>query len=385
MPMKVGVARETAADERRVALVPEALGKLTAAGLEILVEAGAGTGAAIPDQAYVDAGATVVATADLYAGADVILRVRKPAADEVSALRRGQAVIGLLSPLLDPELMQTLADAGVTAISLDAIPRTLSRAQSMDALSSQANVGGYKAVLIAANTYGRYFPLLTTAAGTAKPANVLVLGIGVAGLQAIGTARRLGAVVSAYDVRPETAEQAESLGAKFVRLKTTIDATGSGGYARELTPEERAAQQAELNDVIARQDVVITTAQVPGRKPPVLVTADAVSGMRSGSVIVDMAASDLGGNCELSKAGETVTSSNGVEIVAPENLPASMPASASQFYARNISALLLNMVTDGALALDLEEEVTKATVITHGGSVVSEAVRNLVARAGGTA
>jgi NAD(P) transhydrogenase subunit alpha len=383
--MKVGVARETAADERRVALVPEALGKLTAAGLEILVEAGAGTGAAIPDQAYVDAGATVVATADLYAGADVILRVRKPAADEVSALRRGQAVIGLLSPLLDPELMQTLADAGVTAISLDAIPRTLSRAQSMDALSSQANVGGYKAVLIAANTYGRYFPLLTTAAGTAKPANVLVLGIGVAGLQAIGTARRLGAVVSAYDVRPETAEQAESLGAKFVRLKTTIDATGSGGYARELTSEERAAQQAELNDVIARQDVVITTAQVPGRKPPVLVTADAVSGMRSGSVIVDMAASDLGGNCELSKAGETVTSSNGVEIVAPENLPASMPASASQFYARNISALLLNMVTDGALALDLEEEVTKATVITHGGSVVSEAVRNLVARAGGTA
>jgi len=385
MPMKVGVARETAADERRVALVPEALGKLTAAGLEILVEAGAGAGAAIPDQAYVEAGATVVATADLYAGADVILRVRKPAGDEVSSLRRDQVVIGLLSPLLDPALMQTLASAGVTAISLDAIPRTLSRAQSMDALSSQANVGGYKAVLIAANTYGRYFPLLTTAAGTAKPANLLVLGIGVAGLQAIGTARRLGAVVSAYDVRPETAEQAESLGARFVRLKTTIDATGSGGYARELTPEERAAQQAELNDVIANQDVVITTAQVPGRKPPVLVTADAVRGMRSGSVIVDMAASDLGGNCELSKAGETVTSDNGVAIVAPENLPASMPASASQFYARNISALLLNMVKDGALALDLEEEVTKATVITNGGSVVSEAVRNLLERAGGTA
>jgi proton-translocating NAD(P)+ transhydrogenase subunit alpha len=385
MPMKVGVARETAADERRVALVPEALGKLTAAGLEILVEAGAGSGAAIPDQAYVDAGAIVVPTADLYAGAEVILRVRKPAAAEVSSLRRGQVVIGLLSPLLDPALMETLAGAGVTAISLDAIPRTLSRAQSMDALSSQANVGGYKAVLIAANTYGRYFPLLTTAAGTAKPANVLVLGIGVAGLQAIGTARRLGAVVSAYDVRPETAEQAESLGARFVRLKTTIDATGSGGYARELTPEERAAQQAELNEAIANQDVVITTAQVPGRKPPVLVTADAVRAMRSGSVIVDMAASDLGGNCELSRAGETVTSDNGVVIVAPENLPASMPASASQFYARNISALLLNMVKDGALALDLEEEVTRATVITHGGSVVSEAVRNLIGQAGGTA
>ncbi len=385
MPMKVGVARETVAGERRVALVPEALGKLTAAGLEILVEAGAGSGAAIPDQAYTDAGATVVATVDLYAAADVILRVQKPSGSEVSMLRSGQTVVGLLSPLLDPPLMQTLATAGVTAVSLDAIPRTLSRAQTMDALSSQANVGGYKAVLIAASTYGRYFPLLTTAAGTAKPANVLILGIGVAGLQAIGTARRLGAVVAAYDVRPETAEQAESLGAKFVRLRTTIDATGSGGYARELTPEERAAQQAELNDVIGNQDIVITTAQVPGRKPPVLVTADAVHAMRSGSVIVDMAASGLGGNCELSKAGETVISDNGVTIVAPENLPASMPASASQFYARNISALLLNMVKDGTLNLDFEEEVTRATVITHGGSVVSEAVRKLLAPAGGNA
>jgi NAD(P) transhydrogenase subunit alpha len=385
MPMRVGVARETAAGERRVALVPEALGKLTAAGLEILVEAGAGSGASIPDQAFADAGASIVATVDLYASSDVILRVQKPAGDEVTMLRSGQAVMGLLSPLLDPPLMQTLASAGVTAISLDAIPRTLSRAQTMDALSSQANVGGYKAVLIAANTYGRYFPLLTTAAGTAKPANVLILGIGVAGLQAIGTARRLGAVVAAYDVRPETAEQAESLGAKFVRLRTSIDATGAGGYARELTPEERAAQQAELNEVIGNQDVVITTAQVPGRKPPVLVTADAVHAMRPGSVIVDMAASALGGNCELSRVGETVTSDNGVTIVAPENLPASMPASASQFYARNISALLLNMVKDGALDLDFEEEVTRATVITHGGSVVSEAVRTLLAPAGGNA
>ncbi len=385
MPMKVGVARETAAGERRVALVPEQLGKLTAAGLEILVEAGAGDGAAIPDQAFVDAGASIVATDALYAAADVILRVQKPAGPEVSSLRRGQVVVGLLTPLLDPALMQALAGAGVTAVSLDAIPRTLSRAQTMDALSSQANVGGYKAVLIAANTYGRYFPLLTTAAGTAKPANVLILGIGVAGLQAIGTARRLGAVVSAYDVRPETAEQAESLGAKFVRLKTSIDATGAGGYARELTAEERAAQQAELNEVIANQDVIITTAQVPGRKPPVLVTADAVHAMRPGSVIVDMAASALGGNCELSKAGETITSDNGVVIVAPENLPASMPSSASQFYARNISALLLNMVKDGALTLDLEEEVTKATVITHDGAIVAEAVQKLLAPAGGNA
>jgi NAD(P) transhydrogenase subunit alpha len=382
MPMKVGVARETAAGERRVALVPEALGKLTAAGLEILVEAGAGAGAAIPDQAFTDAGARIVSTERLYADADVILRVQKPVAAEVARLRSGQAVVGLLQPLLDPALMQALASAGVTAISLDAIPRTLSRAQTMDALSSQANVGGYKAVLIAANTYGRYFPLLTTAAGTAKPANVLILGIGVAGLQAIGTARRLGAVVSAYDVRPETAEQAQSLGAKFVRLRTTIDATGAGGYARELTDEERAAQQADLNEVIASQDVIITTAQVPGRKPPILVTADAVRGMRSGSVIVDMAASALGGNCELSQAGETITTDNGVVIVSPENLPATMPLSASQFYARNISSLLLNMVKDGNLVLDFEEEVTKATVIAHGGAVVSEAVQKLLAPAG---
>ena len=385
MPMKVGVARESAAGERRVALVPEVLGKLTAAGLEILVEAGAGAGAAIPDQAYADAGATVVSTDDLYAAADVILRVQKPSGAEAARLRSGQAVVGLLQPLLDPGLMKTLAAAGVTAISLDAIPRTLSRAQTMDALSSQANVGGYKAVLIAANTYGRYFPMLVTAAGTAKPASVLILGIGVAGLQAIGTARRLGAVVSAYDVRPETAEQAESLGARFVRLKTSIDATGAGGYARELTADERAGQQAELNEVIAGQDVIITTAQVPGRKPPVLVTADAVRAMRPGSVIVDMAASALGGNCELSRPGETITTDNGVVIVSPENLPASMPSSASMFYAQNIRALLLNMVKNGNLVLDFKEEVTKATVITHGGAVVSEAVQRLLAPAGGNA
>ena len=223
--MKVGVAKETAPGERRVALVPEVLGKLKAAGLDILVERGAGSGSSIPDAAYEEAGATVVSTDDLYRDADAVLRVAKPSAAEVGRLRQGQAVLGLLSPLIDPATAKALADRGVTAISLDAIPRTLSRAQTMDALSSQANVGGYKAVLIAANAYGRYFPLLTTAAGTAKPANVLILGIGVAGLQAIGTARRLGAVVKAYDVRPETREQAESLGAQFVKLKTTIDAT----------------------------------------------------------------------------------------------------------------------------------------------------------------
>jgi NAD(P) transhydrogenase subunit alpha len=376
--MKIGVAKETAPGERRVALVPEVLGKLTASGLDILVERGAGAGAAIPDSAYQEAGATIVSTDELYAGADAILRVAKPSKEEAERLRSGQAVVGLLTPLLDPATAAVLAGRGVTAISLDAIPRTLSRAQTMDALSSQANVGGYKAVLIAANAFGRYFPLLTTAAGTAKPANVLILGIGVAGLQAIGTARRLGAVVKAYDVRPETREQAESLGAQFVKLKTTIDATGAGGYARELTADERAAQQAELNDVIGGMDVVITTAQVPGRKPPVLVTADAVGGMKSGSVIVDMAASALGGNCELSQVGQTVESANGVTILAPDNLPASMPAGSSAFYARNISALLLGMVKDGNLSLDFEDEVTRATVITHGGAVVSEPVKKLL-------
>jgi NAD(P) transhydrogenase subunit alpha len=376
--MKVGVARETAAGERRVALTPETLGKLTAAGLEVLVEAGAGSGAAIPDEAYVQAGAAIVKTDDLYKQADVVVRVQKPDDREAKKLREGQAVVGLLGPLLDPKLMKSLADRKVTAISLDAIPRTLSRAQTMDALSSQANVGGYKAVLIAANAYGRYFPLLTTAAGTAKPANTLILGIGVAGLQAIGTARRLGAVVKAYDVRPETKEQAESLGAQFVKLRTAIDATGSGGYARELTAEERVAQQAELNEVIGGMDVVITTAQVPGRKPPVLVTADAVGRMKPGSVIVDMAATALGGNCELSKAGETVVTDNGVTIIAPDNLPATMPAGASAFYARNLSALLLGMVKDGDLHLDFGDEVTKATVITHEGAVVSEAVNQLL-------
>ena len=376
--MKVGVARETAPGERRVALVPETLGKLTAAGLEILVEAGAGAGSAIPDAAYADAGATVVQTVEMYAQADVVLRVQKPSSSEAAILRSGQTVIGLLQPLLDPALMTLLASRGVTAISLDALPRTLSRAQTMDALSSQANVGGYKAVLIAANAYGRYFPLLTTAAGTARPANVLILGIGVAGLQAIGTARRLGAVVKAYDVRAETKEQAESLGAQFLVLKSAVDATGTGGYARELTPEERAAQQAELNGSIAAMDVVITTAQVPGRRPPILVTADAVKAMKAGSVIVDMAASALGGNCELSQAGETIVTDNGVTIIAPDNLPATMPAGASQFYARNISALLLHLVKDGALNLDLSEEITAGTVITHGGAVIQEATKKLI-------
>ena len=385
--MKVGVLKETLPGERRVALVPEVVGKLKAAGVDVVVESGAGVEASFPDAMYVDAGAHIAPTADLYDHADVLLKVQKPTEAEVAKLRSGQTLIGLLSPLIDPQLMQKLADKGVTAISLDAIPRTLSRAQSMDVLSSQANIGGYKAVLVAAEAFGRYFPLLTTAAGTAKPANVLILGIGVAGLQAIGTARRLGAVVKAYDVRPETKEQAESLGAQFVTLKTTIDATGAGGYARELTAEERAAQQSELNAFIGTMDVVITTAQVPGRKPPVLVTAAAVRGMKPGSVIVDMAASALGGNCEVSRAGETIQTDNGVTIIAPENLPATLPISASQFYARNVTALLLHLLKEGALDLELTEEITAGVVITYGGQVVQPATAKLLAPqpAGGAA
>jgi H+-translocating NAD(P) transhydrogenase subunit alpha len=372
--MKVGVARETAAEEDRVAVVPEVIGRVVNAGNEVLVEAGAGERAYLPDSAYAEAGATVVPRDRLYRDADVVLRVAKPSPDEVKRLRKGQALIGLLQPLIDPATAKSLADQGVTAISLDLLPRTLSRAQTMDALSSQANVGGYKAVLIAANTYGRYFPLLTTAAGTAKPANVLVLGIGVAGLQAIATARRLGAIVKAYDVRPETKEQAESLGAQFLTLKSVADATGTGGYARELTAEERKAQQDEMAEHIGAMDVVITTAQVPGRRPPVLVTADAVKRMKPGSVIVDMAASDLGGNVELSKPNETIVTDNGVQIHAPANLPATMAAGSSVFYARNITALLAHLTKDGQLAIDLDDEITKGTVVSHEGKVVNEAV-----------
>jgi NAD(P) transhydrogenase subunit alpha len=376
--MKIGVVKERAPNERRVALVPEALKPLVAAGAEVLVERGAGDGAALPDSLYEAAGARAVDRATLYADSDVVVRVQRPDAEDAKSLRSGQTVVGLLQPLLDPALMKSLAEKGVTAISLDAIPRTLSRAQSMDVLSSQANVGGYRAVLIAAEAYGRYFPLLTTAAGTARPANVLILGVGVAGLQAIATARRLGAIVKAYDVRSETREQAESLGAQFIVLKSVADASGTGGYARQLTPEEQAAQQQELNGHIGGMDVIITTAQVPGRRPPLLVTADAVKGMKPGSVIVDMAASALGGNVELSKPDETVVTDNGVTILAPTNLPATMPAGASQFYARNLAAFLLNFMKDGKLNIDLTDEISGATVITHDGAVVQEATKKLL-------
>ena len=376
--MKVGVARETAPGERRVALVPDAIDKLRDADVSVLVERGAGEAAAFPDDAYVEADARIVTTPTLYSSSDVILRVHRPTRDELKASHPGQVIIGLLAPLLDPGAMAEMASLQLTAISLDAIPRTLSRAQGMDALSSQANVAGYKAVLIAAESFGRFFPLLTTPAGTAKPANVLVLGVGVAGLQAIATARRLGALVKAYDVRRETKEQVESLGAQFVTLTSVTDASGEGGYARALTPQEQAAQQSELNDIIANQDVVITTAQVPGRRPPILVTRTAVEGMRTGSVIVDMAASELGGNCELSNPGKVTITPNGVEIHAPTNLPSSMPTGASVFYSRNISNLLLNFVKSGELRFDFEDEITAATVITYGGKVVQEATLKLL-------
>lgn len=371
--MKVGVAKETAPNERRVALVPEVIGKLQRSGLEVLVETGAGAGASFPDEQYTAAGAAVVPRDQLYSQADVIVRVQRPNVDEARLLRTGQALIGFLQPLSEPELADALARAGVTAISLESVPR-ISRAQTMDALSSQANVGGYKAVLIAAAALGRYFPLLMTAAGTAPPAKVLILGVGVAGLQAIATARRLGASVSAYDVRKETKEQAESLGATFVVLQSVGEASGTGGYARELTADERAAQQGELNRYIGESDVVVTTAQVPGRKAPVLVSAEAVAGMKPGAVIVDMAA-EQGGNVELTRAGEIVTTPNGVFIHGPLNLPSTMATGASVMYARNIAALLLHFVKDGAMSYDFSDEITAGSVISYGGQLVHEATR----------
>jgi H+-translocating NAD(P) transhydrogenase subunit alpha len=371
--MKVSVVRETAPGERRVALVPEAVGKLRAAGLEVLVESGAGDAAWLTDDGYAEAGGTVVSRADALA-ADVVLMVGKPDGATSAALRPGQAVIGMLSPLADPDLAQRLAATGATAISMDMIPRTLPRAQPMDALSSQANIAGYKAAIVGAAEFGRFFPLLITAAGTARPARVLVLGTGVAGLQAIGTAKRLGAVVSAYDVRPETKAEAESVGATFIELTSVGSAAGAGGYARALSDEERAAQQQELTGHIARHDVVITTAQVPGRRPPLLVTEDALKAMAPGSVIVDIGASPLGGNVAGSAPGETVVTENGITIIGAGNLPSTMPTAASAMYARNVSALLLYLVKDGELALDPEDELQAGVIITRGGAVVHPAL-----------
>ena len=377
--MKVAVVKESAPGERRVALVPEMIARLRGAGLEVLVESGAGDSAWLADSAYAEAGATVVSRAELLADADLIVMVGKPDRELAGALRPGQAILGLLSPLTDPGLAAALAARGVTAISLDGLPRTLTRTQGMDALSSQANVAGYKAALLGAATFGRFFPMLTTAAGTARPAKVLILGTGVAGLQAIGTARRLGAVVSAYDVRPQTKTEVESLGGTFIELTSVRDAAGEGGYARALTGDERQAQQAELAGHIARHDVVITTAQVPGRKPPLLVTEDALKAMSAGAVVVDMGSSPLGGNVAGSVPGETIVTGNGVTVIGAGNLAASVPAASSAFLARNITTLLLYMVKDGALAIDPTDEIQAGVVITHDGAVIQPATAALLA------
>jgi NAD(P) transhydrogenase subunit alpha len=368
-----GIVKERASGEARVAVVPDGVAALKAVGLDVIVESGAGESAWIGDDAYVAAGASVVDSREVTQRSDILLMVGKPDSQLVEELHRSQAVVGLLQPLVDPSLASDLAQRGITAISLDGLPRTLSRAQSMDALSSQASIAGYKAAVLAADTYGRYFPMMITASGTAKPADVLVLGAGVAGLQAMGTARRLGAVVTGYDVRPETKGEVESLGARFLVLTSISSGSGEGGYARELSADEQRAQQEELNAHIARRDIVITTAQVPGRRPPVLVTAQALDQMRPGSVVIDMGASTLGGNVEGSLPGQTVRTDRGVVVVGASNLAATMPGAASAAYSHNITALVGYMVVDGSLRIDLADEIQLGVVVTYDGSVVHAA------------
>jgi H+-translocating NAD(P) transhydrogenase subunit alpha len=370
----VCAVRETAPGEQRVALVPESVPVLGRARVHVLVESGAGTGACFPDGAYERAGAEVVSRDEAIGRADIVACVGMPEPDLIARLRAGQAVVGMLQPLVEKDLIRQLAGAGVTAISLDGLPRTVSRAQSMDALTSQANVAGYKAVLVAADTFGRFFPMLITAAGTSRPASVLVLGAGVAGLQAMGTARRLGAMVTGYDIRPETRDQIESVGARFLELGSVAPTAGEGGYARALTAEEQSAQQAELAAKIGHFDIVITTAQVPGRRPPLLVTAEAVKGMQAGAVLVDLAASSLGGNIEGSVPDQTVLTENGTRIVGAGHLPAQMPAAASAAYSHNIAALLAELVHDGALTIDPADQIQAGVVITHQGQVIHPAV-----------
>jgi len=366
----VGVLRESTDGERRVALVPEVIGKLAASGMSVLVEHDAGAGAAISDDAFVAAGAAIKAAADVYAEADILLRVGPPTTAESAGLRRGQVLVGLLRPWERLDAVRAWATSGVTSVALDYLPRTLSRAQTIDALTSQASVAGYRAAIRAADVYGGYFPMLMTAAGTVRPAEVLVLGAGVAGLQAIATARRLGASVSGYDVRPAARSEVASLGAKFVDLPGVVSTSGSDGYARELTAEERAAQLAALDKHIARSNVVITTAQVPGRKPPLLVTAQAVSEMKPGSVVLDMAASSYGGNVEVSKPDATVVVDPGVTVIGAGALASDMAPAASQAYARNLAALLALIVKDGAVVIDPADKVVGAMLATHDGAVV---------------
>jgi NAD(P) transhydrogenase subunit alpha len=354
--MRVGAARETAPGERRVALVPETVGKVAAAGFDVVVEPGAGEAASFPDDAYTEAGATLGSPWD----ADAVVKVRKPDEAETAQLRDGQLLIGFLDPLGDRAGIERLAELGVVAFAMESIPR-ITRAQAMDALSSQATVGGYKAALLAAEHLPRFFPMLMTAAGTVPPAKVLVIGAGVAGLQGIATARRLGAVVTGFDVRPAVQEQIESLGANWLDLGVT-GAEAEGGYARELTPEEMQAQQQALEGRIGDFDVVITTAAVPGRAAPRIIPASAVQAMRPGSVIVDLAA-DTGGNCELTQPGEVVER-EGVTLVGLTNLPATMPYHASVLYSRNVLALLLHLAPGGELTLDWSDEITAGACVT---------------------
>ena len=369
--MRLAVPKETAPSERRVALVPDIVRKLTARGIEVLVERGAGDGALIPDVAFTDAGAQVTDDQAAVWGADAVVTIAPPAPADIARMREGALLVGFLQPLTSTATAIAARDAKVTALAMEAIPR-ISRAQAMDALSSQSNVAGYEAVVLAAENLQRFFPMLMTAAGTIPPAKVLVLGAGVAGLQALATARRLGAVTTGYDVRPEVAEQVQSLGSNFLDLG--IEAAGEGGYARELTAEERAAQQQALTDAIKGFDVVITTALVPGRPAPKLVSAEAVEGMKPGSVIVDLAG-ESGGNCELTEPGQTAVK-HGVTILSPLNLPAQMAEHASQLYARNVQELLGLIVPapeEGGtvqVVLDWDDEIVSGSALTRDGEIV---------------
>ncbi len=365
--MKLGVPKETAVNERRVALTPEAAGRLVKSGFAILVERGAGAAASCRDEAYGTAGATVVAPAtDVFAQSDVVLKVQPPSTEEVRRCRERAALVALFQPSTEREAVSQLAARKVTAFSLALLPR-ITRAQPMDVLSSQATVAGYKAVLLAAAAAGRFFPMLVTAAGTLPPARTLVLGAGVAGLQAIATARRLGAVVSAFDVRPAVKEQVESLGAKFLELQIGEQAETAGGYAQQLSEETHRRELAFIAQHVKDADIVITTAAIPGKRAPILITAEAVRGMKPGSVIVDLAV-ETGGNCELAQPGADVIQ-DGVVILGPLNLPSTLPHDASQMYARNISSFLQHIVKDGALQLDFEDEIIRDTCVTHAGEV----------------
>jgi len=365
--MQIGVPKETAADERRVALTPDVAGRLVKAGLAVLVERGAGEAASFGDEAYRAAGVTIAATAaEGFGQSDVVLKVQPPSLEEVRLCREGAALVAVFQPSAERDAVSQLAARKVTAFSLALLPR-ITRAQAMDVLSSQATVAGYKAVLLAAAATGRFFPMLVTAAGTLAPARVLVLGAGVAGLQAIATARRLGAVVSAFDVRPAVKEQVESLGAKFLEMQVGEQAEAAGGYAKQLSEETHRRELAFIAQHVKDADIVITTAAIPGKRAPVLITGDAVRGMKPGSVIVDLAV-ETGGNCELTEPGVDAVK-HGVKILGPLNLPSTVPVHASQMYARNISSFLALLVKDGALRIDFEDEIVRETCVTHAGEV----------------